>query len=484
MAGNKYLKINTEGVTAEAEATTASTGAPDAGKIVALNSDGEIDYSMVAAGFGVEDINVNGAYALPIATKNKWILTLLSDTSITFDMTGVPANVESASITVVIKQDSTGPFVPTFQAGIMWPEGIEPTWSTRPGAKDIIELFTVDGGATWFATVTGVDYVGIIRGTVALVANATAQLVGGFLRTAADYESASAQLQLLGSVIRTFISSNIATASIASAGAVQYTGVSTLINNALISAAGTLDRTKVLLTVSAAVSPTGNLFKQCEVAMAAVSDIAAAGVLVLRGVSNITASSDITPAGAVILLAPSVDLAADSTITVLGATTSPAVDLAAASTITALGTKVTPPLVVTLTDSTYLGTNGAPFNGNWLDNGMTTSISGGTGPYYYQVTVNRWRISPDTTFTSGCNIRNQTDNSIELPGTGSVAISNATSCSGDLSSSHVGALDLDSQIVLVGLGQDPMEFEVTLYVEDSLGESTTATAIARYNLAY
>lgn len=53
MAGNKYLKIGTTGLATEQAALQESAGAGDAGAIVALDSAGKLDPSMLPAGIGI-----------------------------------------------------------------------------------------------------------------------------------------------------------------------------------------------------------------------------------------------------------------------------------------------------------------------------------------------------------------------------------------------------------------------------------------------
>lgn len=52
MAGNKYVQLNTNGSLQEIAATQTSGGAGDAGEIVALNSAGQIDETMLPTGVG------------------------------------------------------------------------------------------------------------------------------------------------------------------------------------------------------------------------------------------------------------------------------------------------------------------------------------------------------------------------------------------------------------------------------------------------
>lgn len=59
---DKYLRRDsTSGQIAETEATDVSTGAPDAGEIVALDADGLIDVSMIPSTVGSEQIILDAA---------------------------------------------------------------------------------------------------------------------------------------------------------------------------------------------------------------------------------------------------------------------------------------------------------------------------------------------------------------------------------------------------------------------------------------
>jgi hypothetical protein len=57
MAGNKYLKLNS-GVPTEEAALQTSAGAGDAGKIVALDSTGKIDSTMMPTGIGADTASI------------------------------------------------------------------------------------------------------------------------------------------------------------------------------------------------------------------------------------------------------------------------------------------------------------------------------------------------------------------------------------------------------------------------------------------
>src|SRR5574343_1267849 len=55
---NKYLRIDTNGRVAEKEATVVSTGAPNAGEVVALDGTGRIDASVLPVGVGPDVLSV------------------------------------------------------------------------------------------------------------------------------------------------------------------------------------------------------------------------------------------------------------------------------------------------------------------------------------------------------------------------------------------------------------------------------------------
>lgn len=63
MAGNKYIK-NSAGTLAEEVASQTSTGVGDAGKIVALDSTGKLDTSLLPTGIGADTAAVEASEAL------------------------------------------------------------------------------------------------------------------------------------------------------------------------------------------------------------------------------------------------------------------------------------------------------------------------------------------------------------------------------------------------------------------------------------
>jgi hypothetical protein len=70
---NKYLELTTGGALAEKEATTASTGVTDAGKVPALDATGRLDITMMPVGVGSEALTVTASETITApALVNIW----------------------------------------------------------------------------------------------------------------------------------------------------------------------------------------------------------------------------------------------------------------------------------------------------------------------------------------------------------------------------------------------------------------------------
>lgn len=64
MAGNKYVSVTTGGLKQEVAANDVSAGAGDAAKIIALDSTGRIDNSMMPVGIGADTATIVASEAL------------------------------------------------------------------------------------------------------------------------------------------------------------------------------------------------------------------------------------------------------------------------------------------------------------------------------------------------------------------------------------------------------------------------------------
>lgn len=76
-------------------------------------------------------------------------LTLQANT--TLAIVNPPATAaQKVDIRIFLKQDATGGRVVTFPASVRWDNGTLPTWVTTANKTEVVHLFTIDGGATWY----------------------------------------------------------------------------------------------------------------------------------------------------------------------------------------------------------------------------------------------------------------------------------------------------------------------------------------------
>jgi len=87
-----------------------------------------------------------------LANANVHDVTLTSDCTFTF--TGATVG-KSCSFTLILRQNSTGGWVSTFPASIVWPSGATPNLSTSSNSIAILSFLTIDGGTVWFGAMSG-----------------------------------------------------------------------------------------------------------------------------------------------------------------------------------------------------------------------------------------------------------------------------------------------------------------------------------------
>lgn len=91
-----------------------------------------------------------GTPVLNASYNTVFVLTLTEDiTSITFN--NVPGGPQVYTATIIIAQDGTGGWSVTWPAAFMWSEGTTPVLDTTAGSIQVLQAFTYDGGASWFA---------------------------------------------------------------------------------------------------------------------------------------------------------------------------------------------------------------------------------------------------------------------------------------------------------------------------------------------
>lgn len=76
-------------------------------------------------------------------------LTLQANTALA--IVNPPATAaQKVDIRIFLKQDATGGRAFTFPASVRWDNGTQPTWVTTADKTEVVHLFTIDGGTTWY----------------------------------------------------------------------------------------------------------------------------------------------------------------------------------------------------------------------------------------------------------------------------------------------------------------------------------------------
>jgi|TARA_R110000868_G_scaffold194692_1_gene440324 hypothetical protein len=72
----------------------------------------------------------------------------------TFTITNIQLTGRTSSFVLIFTADGTARSV-TWPASFKWPNGVAPTITAASTKKDIYTFFTLDGGTTWQALITG-----------------------------------------------------------------------------------------------------------------------------------------------------------------------------------------------------------------------------------------------------------------------------------------------------------------------------------------
>lgn len=87
--------------------------------------------------------------------NNGTVFKVSLGTNTTVAFSNVPGSGKTVSITVVFIQDATGGRTISWPASVKWSNGVQPTQNTTASSVNIYTLFTFDGGATWYAFLSG-----------------------------------------------------------------------------------------------------------------------------------------------------------------------------------------------------------------------------------------------------------------------------------------------------------------------------------------
>ena len=94
-----------------------------------------------------------GALALDLNTATIFDIALNANVT-TFTITNIQSSGRTSSFVIIFTADGTVRSV-TWPASFSWPSSSAPTLTSTSGKKDIFSFFTVNGGTTWNALITG-----------------------------------------------------------------------------------------------------------------------------------------------------------------------------------------------------------------------------------------------------------------------------------------------------------------------------------------
>lgn len=97
---------------------------------------------------GTLTLNLNTATVFDVA---------LNANITTLTISNVQSSGRTSSFIIIFTADGTARSV-TWPASFLWPSGTAPTITSTNGKKDVFTVFTVDGGTTWQAFISGQNF--------------------------------------------------------------------------------------------------------------------------------------------------------------------------------------------------------------------------------------------------------------------------------------------------------------------------------------
>lgn len=94
--------------------------------------------------------------AVDLANGNHFAVALSANIS-TFTIANVPATGNAATVTFIFTADGSVRTI-VWPTGTVWSDGTAPTMTGTNAKRDIVTLYTVDGGTVWFGVVAGQNF--------------------------------------------------------------------------------------------------------------------------------------------------------------------------------------------------------------------------------------------------------------------------------------------------------------------------------------
>jgi hypothetical protein len=94
--------------------------------------------------------------ALDLNNGNHFAVSLTANIT-TFTVSNVPTSGKAAAVVVVFTADGTLRTI-TWPSGTVWAGGTAPTMTSTNNKRDIVSLYTFDGGTVWFGVVVGQNF--------------------------------------------------------------------------------------------------------------------------------------------------------------------------------------------------------------------------------------------------------------------------------------------------------------------------------------
>lgn len=98
----------------------------------------------------------SGVLAVDLTNGNHFTVPLTAAIT-TFTIANVALTGNACAVTFIFTTDGTTRAI-TWPTGTVWPGGTGPTMTATVNKRDIIMLYTVNGGTTWFGFVSGQNF--------------------------------------------------------------------------------------------------------------------------------------------------------------------------------------------------------------------------------------------------------------------------------------------------------------------------------------